>query len=190
MNTTAKMIVVLTVIATLSGGILSMWNGVTEPRIEAHRLQMLKNAITTVLPTYDYYDEVVLREDLTLFVGRKNGVDAPVGLAFKAKGNGFSPDLTLMVGILPDFSSLTGIEVLEQTETPGLGNKIEDEWFKDQFKQIIIGKTPNIGVIKNRKPDDPNRGIQAISGATISSKAVVEILLTQIETVRNLYQDK
>lgn len=190
MNTSAKMIIVLTVIATLSGGILSMWNGVTEPRIEENRRKVLEAAIGQVIPGIDSNKPLSLRDDITLYVGQKEGSDQPLGFAFKAKGNGFSPDLTIMVGVNPEFTEVIGIEILEQTETPGLGNKIEDDWFKDQFKGLLIESGSDILVVKNRKPEDPKRGIQAISGATISSKAVKDIMLAQIETVRNLYQNQ
>ncbi len=188
MNTSAKMILVLTIIAGLSGSVLSMWDGVTAPLIEANRLKVLKAAISEVLPEYDYYDELQVRNDIILYAGKDSSGNT-VGIAFKAKGNGFSPDLTLMVGINPEFSLLTGIEVLEQTETPGLGNKIADSWFKDQFVGLIMDDQPT-AVIKNVKPTDPTRGIQALSGATISSKAVVNIIRSQLITVRELYQDK
>ncbi len=188
MTTSTKMIAVLTIIAALSGSILSMWDGVTAPRIEANRLKVLKRAISTVLPAYDHYEEMLVRDDITLYLGKDNNGNT-VGVAFKAKGNGFSPDLTLMVGINPQFSELIGIEILEQTETPGLGNKIEDDWFKDQFKGQIMDDQETT-VIKNVKPSDPTRGIQAISGATISSKAVVNIIRTQVLTVRDLYKHK
>lgn len=188
MTTSTKMIAVLTIIAALSGSILSMWDGVTAPRIEANRLKVLKRAISTVLPAYDHYEEMLVRDDITLYLGKDNN-GKTVGVAFKAKGNGFSPDLTLMVGINPQFSELIGIEILEQTETPGLGNKIEDDWFKDQFKGQIMDDQET-AVIKNIKPGNPARGIQAISGATISSKAVVNIIRTQVLTVRDLYKHK
>jgi len=165
-----------------------MWDGVTAPKIEENRLKVLKEAISFVLPEYDEYDELQLRDDIVLYIGKKVGADDPVGIAFKAIGNGFSPDLTIMVGILPDFSKLTGIQILEQTETPGLGNKIEDQSFKDQFKQLLMGGDPQVDVVKNVKPLDPSRGIQAISGATISSKAVVNIIINQVNIVRSLYQ--
>ncbi|NQU27525.1 MAG: FMN-binding protein, partial [Candidatus Marinimicrobia bacterium] len=153
MNTSTKMIVVLTIIAALSGSVLSMWDGVTAPRIAANRLKVLKQAISTVLPEYDHYDELQVREDIIVYIG-KDTTGTPVGIAFKAKGNGFSPDLTIMVGINPEFSRLTGIEILEQTETPGLGNKIEDGWFKDQFIGQIIDEQET-AVVKNIKPSDP-----------------------------------
>lgn len=178
------MMITLTFIAGVSGGVLSIWNGYTEPYIEQNRLEVLRKAISTVLPAYDYYDEVHIQETI-LYIG-KSAENEIVGIAFKAKGNGFSPDLTMMLGVNPEFNSITGIEILEQTETPGLGNKIEDPWFKDQFIGLILDKIKP-SVIKNTKPADPTRGIQAISGATISSKAVMDIMYDHVTAVRELY---
>ncbi len=189
MKTSAKMIIVLTVIATLSGGILSLWGSITAPKIQENRLKVLKKAISKVLPEYDHYDELQLNEEITLYIG-KTATNETVGMAFKSKGNGFSPDLTMMVGILPDFSALTGIEILEQTETPGLGNKIEDADFKNQFPGILMGNNPTISVIKNREPENQKTGIKAISGATISSKAVVSIICSQTKIIQELYKQK
>lgn len=190
MKTSMRMIIVLTLIAILSGGILSLWNDVTAPRIEQNRLKVLKQAITLVLPGIDHYQEQLLPDQSILYMGIKEGNDAPVGYAFKAIGNGFSPDLTLMVGTSPDFSRITGIEVLEHTETPGLGNKIEDQWFKDQFKGLYSGLNADRAVVKNVKPADPEKGIQAVSGATISSKAVVTIVMTQLNRVKSQYMQQ
>ncbi len=185
MSTSVKMMITLTLIAGISGGVLSIWNGYTEPYIEKNRLEILKKAISTVLPEYDHYDEMFIDETI-LYIGKDTN-DQIVGIAFKAVGNGFSPDLTLMIGVDPSFTNITGIEVLEQTETPGLGNKIEDASFKDQFIGLILDQTKP-SVIKNKKPKDPKRGIQAISGATISSKAVMDIMYDQVNTVRELFK--
>ena len=123
-----------------------------------------------------------------LYIGHDTE-NQPVGIAFKWKGNGFSPDLALMVGVTPDFSQIRGIEILEHKETPGLGDKIEYQW-KDQYKKIRFTNKLAIEVIKYRKPDDPTSQIQAISGATISSKAVTDIILDGIKNIRDAYQNK
>ena len=68
MNTSQKMIVVLTVIAMFAGGILSTWDGVTRPLIEAYKLQELKKAIAEVMPAYNSYDEIN-GDGMTLYVG-------------------------------------------------------------------------------------------------------------------------
>lgn len=191
MTTTQKMILVLTIITMFAGGLLSTWDGVTKPHIEAYRLQELKKAISEVLPAYDHYDEIT-RDGVILYVGKAAGSDEPVGIAFEAVGNGFQGKVAMMVGIDKDFSRLTGIKILEQIETPGLGTKIVEDptnkqdrfWFPNQFKQLLVD--PEIEVIKNVKPSKPNE-IQAITGATISSRAVVTILNDNIKKAKLAY---
>jgi len=192
MSTTAKMIIVLTVITIFSGGILSTWDGVTKPKIEAYKLQELKKAIAEVLPKYDEYEEIHI-DGLTLYIGKKTtDTTQTVGIALEAVGNGFQGKISIMLGLFPDFSEISGIKILEQIETPGLGTKIVEDpsnkedpyWFSNQFKQL---KTePQIEVIKNVKPSKPAE-IQAITGATISSKAVVTILNNHIQLAKKNY---
>lgn len=191
MTNTQKMILVLTVITMFAGGLLSTWDGVTKPRIEAYRLEQLKMAISEVLPAYDHYDEIT-KDGVILYIGKANDSDEPVGIAFEAVGNGFQGKISIMVGIDKDFSKLSGIKILEQIETPGLGTKIVEDptnkqdnfWFPNQFKQLLVD--PAIEVIKNVKPSKPNE-IQAITGATISSKSVVAILNDNISKAKAVY---
>ncbi len=194
MKTSTKMFIVLTLITILSGGLLSALNNVTAPRIEQHRIRELKAAIADVLPAHDYYDEIS-KGEVTLYIGKKKEDSATVGVATRLIGSGFQGKISIMVGIKPDFSELTGFKVLEQVETPGLGTKIVEDpsnkanifWFPEQF----IGLTfkPAITVVKNIKPTKPTE-IQAISGATISSKAIVAILNSQLQQVQEVYQAK
>jgi electron transport complex protein RnfG len=189
------MIIVLTVITIFAGGILSTWDGFTKPKIEAYKLQELKKAIAEVLPAHDKYDEIQ-KSGLTLYVGKKAtpaDTSHTVGIALQAIGNGFQGKIVIMLGLNPDFSEINGIKILEQIETPGLGTKIVQDpsnkedpyWFSNQFKQLKTD--PQIEVVKNIKPTRPIE-IQAITGATISSKAVVTILNDHIKLAKNAYQ--
>lgn len=192
MNKTAKMIIVLTIITALSGAVLSSWDSITKPLIEFHKLEALKAAISDVLPQYDYYDEIQV-EGGTLYIGRIEDQEKSVGVAFETSGSGFQGNVSVMLGVDPTFTSITGLKVLEQIETPGLGTKIVEDpsnkanpfWFPEQFVGVTI--FPEITVVKNIKPSTPNE-IQAISGATISSKAVVDILNENISRIKNLYE--
>jgi len=190
MSTSAKMIIVLTLIATLSGGILASWDSFTAPRIEQHRLEALKEAISEVLPEYDHYDEKTV-DGRTFYTG-KTAKGQTVGIAFQAKGSGFQGEISMMVGVTPDFSKITGLSILAQVETPGLGSKIvsdptnkqNPDWFTEQFQGVT--PEPEITVVKNQKPSKSTQ-IQAITGATISSKSVVKILNNTIEQAKAEY---
>ena len=192
MKIALHMFVILTLIATLSGGLLSAWNDVTAPRIAEHRLTALKAAIAEVLPAYDEYEEIKAGK-YTMYVGKKSVTETPVGVALRVIGSGFQGKISIMVGVSPDFTTVTGMKVLEQIETPGLGDKIVEDptkeedpfWFPAQFKGKKL--VPGIVAIKNRKPSN-DLEIQAISGATISSKAVVSILNKEVSKAKTLYQ--
>ncbi|HXI10168.1 MAG TPA: RnfABCDGE type electron transport complex subunit G [Thermodesulfobacteriota bacterium] len=167
-----KMVLNLVVIGVLSGVILSGVFHAADPLIQANREKELKEAIFLVLPEakdYRTVEKTIGKEKFTVYIG----VDAagePVGVAFKADGGGFQGNIAIMVGMGLDYLKLKGIKVLEQLETPGLGNRISEPAFEGQFKGVDV--KPKIEYIKNRKPEKPNQ-IQAITGATISSNAVV-----------------
>ena len=85
---------------------------------------------------------------------------------------GYGGEIRLLVGVSPDLSSIAGMEVVQQVETPGLGAKITEEDFRSQFEGL--DPTESIDYVKNAEPDQEENEIQAISGSTISTEAVVE----------------
>ncbi len=173
-----KMIVVLTATAVLSGGILALVYKKAEPLIEANRLRELKKAIFLVLPEAKDY-KTVEKKGFNIYIGiDENG--SQVGYAFVATGPGFQGKIKMMVGLANDMKTLTGMKVLEQVETPGLGNRISEDTFQGQFKGLST--EPEITYVKNKKPEKPNE-IQAITGATISSKSVVAIVNKELKKV-------
>ncbi len=89
--------------------------------------------------------------------------------------------IKIMAGIKEDLITLVGIEILDSQETPGLGQEITSDKFKSQFAGL---KTlPGINYVKNTEPTEPNE-IQAVTGATISSRAVCAILNEKINELR------
>ena len=175
-NSVTKMLVALTTIGLISGGALAGVYKAASPLIEKHRIEALKKAIFEVLPDAKEYKEMEIK-GIKFYQGLDDK-GKPVGIAFEAEGNGFQDKISMMAGIDNNFEKLTGMKVLYQIETPGLGNKIEFDDFRDQFKGLLTN--PEIGYVKNVKPDKPNE-IQAITAATISSAAVVKILNKQIK---------
>lgn len=192
-DTSAGMLIVLTVTAIIVGAALAGFYQLVSPRIEANRLAEEKRAIFAVLEDARGYD-IVEREILTkrgketvqIFVGKDEAGEV-AGLAFLAKGPGFQGIITMMVGLNVDMQTLANIQVIDQVETPGLGNKISEARFTDQFKGLHI--KPRIEYIKNKKPEKPFQ-IQAITGATISSKAVVKIINERVELIINALKKK
>lgn len=94
------------------------------------------------------------------------------GAAVTAQEPGFQEEVLLMIGFDPSSGRLIGFKVLDEKETPGLGDKIErDTSFTSQFPGRVA---PLVGV-RSRTAEDPSQ-VQTITGATISSRAVVRII--------------
>ena len=165
-----KMIVVLTSIALLSGLFLSYTYKSTEQDIKRNKEREKERAIKVVIPETDSFKERVIDAKNSLLTSYdKNG--HIIGYAILTEGTGFQGPIKLMVGFDTTLSKIKGLEILENVETPGLGNRITENWFKEQFR----GRLAPVGYVKGKKPQDPHK-IQAISGATISSRSVVKIV--------------
>lgn len=121
---------------------------------------------------------VELREVTKAWVGF-NDQGARVGVAVEAAEPGFADDVRLMVGFDPATSTLTGFSILGQKETPGLGDKIEKN---EAFGAGFRGKVAPIKGTKNAATDPGT--VQTITGATISSRAVIQIINHAVETWR------
>jgi electron transport complex protein RnfG len=193
MSTVKQMFAVLVTVGVLSSLLLSASYNLTKPRIEQHKLEELQKAIFVVLPDAKTYEDMST-ETLRVYKGL-NEQKKLVGYAFIAEGSGFQGNIKMMVGITPDLATLFGMRVLEQVETPGLGGDIAADRklasgknFQEQFSGLklavpkikLADSTTSasfsfISYIKNVAPQQPGE-VEAITGATISSKSVVKIL--------------
>jgi Na+-transporting NADH:ubiquinone oxidoreductase subunit C len=82
-------------------------------------------------------------------------------------GAGLWGEITAGIGFDGDLESLKGIEVIDQNETPGLGGRIDEAWFKEQF----MGKRPPLSSVPEGDPAT-DREFQAITGASYSTEAI------------------
>jgi electron transport complex protein RnfG len=180
MNIVLRMLSTLTIIGILSGGFLSQVSNWAAPQIEKHMQEAIRQAISTVHPD-GARSEKVATDSLELYKVFDPD-DRLMGYAMNITGNGFSDKITLMVGVSEDLESISGIEILKQTDTPGLGAKIVEPEFKDKFKNLRT--MPQVGVTKKENPA-PNE-IQAITAATITSKAVVSIVNTHMDILKKM----
>jgi electron transport complex protein RnfG len=187
MKDTIRLVLTLTLIAAIAGLILSQVESATrEPIKEQRRLQMLK-ALSAVLPAFDNSpdtDTVTLENgldkkgkpvEIVFYRGRK--AEQLVGTAFKVVApDGYSGNIFVMVGVKPD-GQIIGIEILTHAETPGLGSKITEDVFKNQFK----GKTLDNADWRVKKDGGQ---FDQITGATISPRAVVGAVKKGLEFYR------
>ncbi len=103
------------------------------------------------------------------------------GWVVKTAGQGYADKIEMLIGLDPMIEKITGIFVLDQKETPGLGNKIvTDEW-RSQF--LAKSTAQPLATVKGKA--SAGNEIDAITGATISSKAVTDIINAAVHNLRN-----
>lgn len=192
MNELPRLVMVLVLVTAGAGLVLSLVEGMTREPIAEQRRQETLRALKAVLPPADNaVDQDVVRlvigkdkrgRDLerTFYRGRKGG--DLTGLAFEVVApDGYSGDIVIMVGVEPE-GTVAGIEILRHAETPGLGDKITQAW----FKQLFAGK--NLDNVDWRVKKDGGEFDQ-ISGATISPRAVVGAVRKGLEFYRDHQQE-
>ena len=171
-----NMVLVLTGVAVIMGGVLAYVNHLTEGPINEQKAQALADGIKTVMVCNDLLvskTDTVRQNDskgkeLTYIIYQtqdKQGKD--LGAAVESTTGGFGGDLKVLVGFDPD-GKILGYTLLEHAETPGLGAKA-DKWFQKGQKGDIIGKDPavnKLGVTKGGEGE-----VDAITASTITSRA-------------------
>jgi electron transport complex protein RnfG len=167
------MVVVLTLVSVVAAALLGFVAELTTPRIEAHALRELRQGINDVLPGLQDYEERFKGEDFEIYEGKNEEGDT-VGFAIVRSGAGFSDSIKLIFGVSADFSKIYSLKILKQKETPGLGAKIiQERPFLRFWRGVSIAEP-----IRYAKPPKPKEQLEeseinAITGATISSEAVV-----------------
>jgi len=185
--TALSLVASLAIAGLLSGLILVGVYLLTQPRILRNQAEAMRAAIFRVLPgSTNISIFVLVEETLQPFVGGKDemptgpavfaGFDDTgrmVGFAIPAEGSGFMDAIKLIYGYDPKRRAIIGMRVLESRETPGLGDKIlADPEFHANFVELLID--PAIMPVKKGKKTNANE-VDCITGATISSEAVVSI---------------
>jgi electron transport complex protein RnfG len=106
---------------------------------------------------------------------------ARIGWVLLGRGQGFADRIDLLVGLNAQLTTIRGMFVLDQRETPGLGNYIMDaERFGNQF----VGKRADSPLVVVKSDPDPECEIQALTGATISSESVADIINNTVANLR------
>ena len=169
----------------LSGLIIVSVFEATLPTITAYKAKVLQEAVFTVLPGISSMQKLTYRdgrmtaasgdeEEEDLVFGGYDAEGKLVGYAVPSAGPGFQDTIRLLYGYLPEDRRVVGMEILQSRETPGLGDKIyKDAAFVANFSALSID--PEIVSVKKGAKSALNE-VDAITGATISSKAVVQII--------------
>jgi electron transport complex protein RnfG len=163
-------IVFLTIVVLMSVSLLVWINSFTSSVVEAQEEAKIKSILESIFPQITGFET---EEDIYIAY-REEEV---LGYTFIATGSGYGGDISILVGMDTEYN-IKGVEVLSHTETPGLGGRITESGFTDQF----------VGLSADQVALSRDGGsVDAITGATISSRAVVEAIQSRmIETIEKL----
>jgi len=163
-----KIIVNLVIVYLIGGFILAFVYANASPKIFRNNEEAEKKALKELMPAAD---DVAKMGDWTIhdkhakyFIAKKGG--ETIGYVIQSFGKGYSSYINTFIAVDKDFK-VQKINILAHGETPGLGDEIETDVFKDQFKGKDID---HLKVLKT----ETTEYIQALSGATISTRAVSE----------------
>ncbi len=177
---TFRLVATLTVAGLCSGLALVGTVQATAPAIKRNQLAALQKAALKVVPEAAKMKKLAFEggklqestSDSPELLGTYDKSGKFVGYAIVAVGSGYAGDIRLLYGYSPAKKKIVGFNVLESKETPGIGDKIfKDQSFVDCFS--ALEPSPEIVAVKKGSRSKPNE-IDAISGATISTNAVVK----------------
>jgi len=190
---TLRLVATLAVAGALAGLLIVLVNLHTKPIIDKYKAEQLQLAVYEVLPGVKQYDTWYLvdgelsmtlpagakeSEYKRLYIGRDDNGE-PKGIAISRGESGFQDVIMVIFGLDPVSKKLSGMKILDSKETPGLGDKIyKDPAFVGQFFEGPL--TPLVGVKIGAGKGQPNE-VDTITGATISSKAVIGIINHALE---------
>ena len=177
-----KLGVTLFAICAVAALVLGVTNNITAPVIEERNIQASNEARKIVLSEADEFKELDgMNSDIVLEVyeGIKDG--QVIGYTIKTSSKGYGGVIELMVGISKD-SKITGVEIGNHTETPGLGSKATEPMFKNQYVDKDVSNS--LLVVKGSANNDNE--ISAISRATITSNGVT----SGVNAAMKIYNEK
>ena len=165
---------ILALICVAAAGLLATVNSFTRSKIIEQLQQEERAALKEVMPNAVKFNEV--RNDKgeeVLYYKAFDNQDKLIGFVFKASSKGYSSVIETLAGILLD-DRISAIKVISQNETPGLGVRITEKKFTDQFKS---------------KNSLDLSGVETIAGATISSRAVINSVKKKSQEIKELIEN-
>ncbi len=123
-------VILVTLIVLVSAVLLGFTNGITQPLIEAQEYGEVQSQLEVMFP-----DMTEFSVENDIFTIKKG--DATIGYGFLATGQGYGGEIKILVG-LENKTTVKGIVIISQDETPGLGSRITEDYFTSQFAGVKI----------------------------------------------------
>jgi electron transport complex protein RnfG len=185
----------LMVAAFFFGLLIAATNAAWAPRIGQNKTSKLDHLMASLLPKATEF-ELEAELEIKSAKGKKiksrvykalSEAGKCVGLAFNTSGPGFADKIELVVAVDKDFQKIAGFDCLASNETPGFGDRIKLPYYRNQF----AGAPAEIlELVKTGDAQKIDSEIVAISGATVSSEAVVKIINNSITQIKDQMRKK
>ena len=173
MKTMLKHCLILGLICVIATGLLAVVNLLTAPRIAQQAAAELQASLKDVMPEAIRFEAV--GDDYFRALGQDEKL---LGAAFVCSKKGYASEIQTLVGMQPD-GTITAIKILSQNETPGLGTRVTEVKDDTTILDVLCGKKQQCLLypwfceqFRGRNVADLGQ-VQAITGATISSSAVI-----------------
>jgi electron transport complex protein RnfG len=173
-----KPTLVLLVICVVAGGVLAFVYKKTAPIIEENKKIEEENARKEVLPIAVHFEPIYEGEQILFYKGFDQN-EKLVGYAFQCAREGYGSTIQTMVGI-DTLLQMTGIKIISQQETPGLGANSSKSEFAERFKN----KNP-----ATIRVDKDGGNIVSITGATISTRAITNSIREKFLKIREKFDE-
>jgi len=186
----------LMVSSVLFGLLLALTNAAWAPRIAQNQTNKFDDlAKQMIAGTQNFKTEiegmsVESQPGKIIKIDVKKALDTSgqcTGWAFEAEGAGFADKIKLVITFDAEFEKIMGYGVLASNETPGFGDQIKDDYFRKQFEGAPAGL---LTLAKSGDREKIDSEIIAITGATVSSEAVVRIVNSYTGQVKKQLQEK
>lgn len=177
------------------GLLIAVTNAAWAPRIEQNKTAKLNQLMKSLLPNTAKF-ELDANLEIESAKGKKietsvykaiSHVGQCIGYCFNVSGPGFADKIELVVAVDKDFEKIEGFDVLSSNETPGFGDRIKQSFYRNQFEGA---PAQTLQLVKTGDAEKIDSEIVAISGATVSSQAVVNIINNSITQIKNQMQKK
>lgn len=174
----------------LFGLLIAVTDAGLSPQIEQNKINKRNRLVGALLPEAKNFIAVETPMEIELAKGKKGKVEVYkamseagecVGWSFNAAGSGFVDKIELVVAVDAKFEKIAGFDVLSSNETPGFGDQIKYDYYRSQFRGAPAEQLKLVSIGEPRKIDSQ---IVGITGATVSSSAVVDILNTFLSGIK------
>jgi len=178
------------------GLLIAMTNTALSDRIELNKAAKLNDLTRVLLPGAEIFQPVEADIQVELPDGSKEktkiievlaGDKQRLGWSFNAHGSGFAGPVELVIAVDQDFQKIMGFDVLASSETPGFGDQIKTDYYRKQYAGAPAEK---LALVKTGNPAVADAQIVAITGATVSSQAVVDIVNRFLTQIKSQMQEK